>query len=83
MIGDTMGIEKVLTNDFVLHYDEATNRLLIYALENGKKSDFPIALKLDTLKEMGPQEASRWFGETILLLIPTMRKHLFQLKTEK
>lgn len=74
-----MDTEQVLTNDFVLHYDEDTDRLLIYALENGKKPEFPIALKLKTLTEMGPQEASKWFGDTVLLLIPAMRKHLFHL----
>ena len=74
-----MGIEKVLTNDFELHYDEATDRLLIYGLEHGKKSEVPIALKLGILKDMGPEKASKWVGETVLLLIPAMRKHLFRL----
>lgn len=74
-----MSIEKVLTNDFELHYDETTDRLLIYAFEGGKKPEVPIALKLTTLKDMGPEKASKWVGETVLLLIPTMRKRLFQL----
>ena len=74
-----MGIAKVLTNDFELHFDEATNRLLIYAFEGGKKPDVPIAMKLDTLKDMGPEKASKWVGETILLLIPAIRKGVFKL----
>jgi hypothetical protein len=74
-----MDIEKVFTNDFELHYDEATERLLVYALEKGKKPAVPIALKLATLQGMGSEKASKWVGETVLLLIPAMRKHLFQL----
>lgn len=74
-----MGVEKVLTNDFELHYDEATNRLLVYAFERGKKPEVPITLTLATLKDMGPEKASKWVGETVLLLIPAMRKQLFAL----
>jgi len=74
-----MGIEKVLTNDFELHYDEGTDRLLIYALEGGKRPAVPIALKLETLNEMGPEKASKWVGETVMLLIPALRKRLFRL----
>lgn len=73
-----MGVEKVLTNDFELHYDEVTDRLLIFALERGKKPDVPISMKLATLKDMGPEKASKWVGEAVLLLIPAVRKHLFQ-----
>lgn len=74
-----MGIEKVLTNDFELHYDEGTKRLLVYAFEGGKKPSVPITLTLDTLKDMGPEKASKWVGETVLLLIPAMRRQLFEL----
>jgi hypothetical protein len=74
-----MGIAKVFTNHFELHFDETTNRLLIYAFEGGKKPDVPIAMKLDTSKDMGPEKASKWVGETMLLLIPAMRKSLFKL----
>jgi hypothetical protein len=51
----------------------------VYALEEGKKPAVPIALKLATLQGMGSEKASKWVGETVLLLIPAMRKHLFQL----
>ncbi|MGH8550155.1 MAG: hypothetical protein ACRERU_16440 [Methylococcales bacterium] len=74
-----MSIEKVLTNDFVLHYDDETERLLIYPLEQGEKPEIPIALKVSMLSEIGAKEASKWVGETILLLIPAMRRKVFQL----
>lgn len=75
-----MGVENVLTNDFEMHYDERTNRLLIYALDNGKRPAVPIALKSATLQEMGPEKAAEWLGKTILLLIPAMRSQLFRLQ---
>ena len=70
---------NVLTNDFEVHYDSSTERLLIYPYEDGRKPEVPIALKLPTLQGMGPEKASKWVGETLLLLIPAVRKALFKL----
>lgn len=78
-----MSIERVLTNDFDIVYDESKQQLLIYGLENGKRPLAPITLKLSTLQEMGPEAASKWVGETILLLIPSMRKQLFKVSVGK
>ena len=74
-----MSATNVLTNDFEIHFDETTGRLLIYAYEGGRRPDVPIAIKVDTLKDMGVEKGCKWVGETILLLIPTLRKTLFQL----
>jgi|HubBroStandDraft_5_1064220.scaffolds.fasta_scaffold13436_5 hypothetical protein len=73
----------VLTNEFLIRYDMSTERLLIYRLKNGKpESDVPISLRLSTLKEMGKDPASKWVGETLLLLIPSVREKLFDLPKE-
>ena len=71
--------KSVLTNDFQVEYDETNDRLLIWGLEAGKRPLAPIDLKLSTLQDMGPEAASKWVGETILLLIPAMREKLFRL----
>lgn len=74
-----MSVADVFTNDFEIHYDEAKDRLLIYAFEHGKRPAVPIAMQLDTLRDMGSEKASRWVGETLLLLIPTIRREVFRL----
>lgn len=75
-----MEIKDVLTNNFQLRYDENTERILLYSEKDGSLSEFPIELRLSTLMEMGPEGASKWLGETVLLLIPEMRQKLFKLK---
>jgi hypothetical protein len=73
-----MKVADVLTNEFLVRYDEATQRLLIFTLKNGQPtSDVPIVSRLSMLEEMGKTEASRWVGETLLILIPTTREKLF------
>ena len=78
-----MNITDVLTNEFLVRYDEATQRLLIYTVKNGQPvSNVPIVSKLSMLEEMGKTEACRWVGETLLILIPTMREKLFGEKNQ-
>ena len=72
--------DEVLTNHFEVRYDEADEIMRIFTVKDGTKSKFPIELRLATLSEMGPADASKWVGETILLLVPAMRTKLFGLK---
>jgi len=73
-----MNKNDILTNEFVVHYELDTETLLIYTIHENRK-DSPIRIKLNTLIEMGGDDASKWVGETILLLVPDMRKRLFNL----
>ncbi len=78
-----MKVNEVLTNEFLVRYDEAGELLLLYTLKNGKPdSDISISLRLDMLKNMGPDEASKWVGQTLLLLVPTIREQVFKLPKE-
>lgn len=78
-----MDITSVLTNDFKVRYDEDRKALQIITVHNGRPAAVPIEIRLDTMLDMdNPQEACRWFGETILLLIPEMRASLFKLSPE-
>ena len=77
-----MSVADVLTNEFRLKYDEIRKELLILPLYSGKPTDNPIRHTLDMLVGMGPEKASRWVGETILLLVPEMRRDLFKLGDE-
>lgn len=78
-----MKVSEVLTNEFLVRYDESGERLLIYMLKNGKPdSDVPISLRLEMLKDMGSDEASKWVGQTLLLLVPAMREKVFSLPKE-
>jgi hypothetical protein len=75
-----MDISSVLTNDFKVRYDEGRQVLQITTVHNGKPAAVPIEIRLKTLLDMeDAQEASRWFGETILLLVPELRTELFKL----
>lgn len=74
-----MNKEDIFTNEFAIQFEENTNSLLIFTIHQGN-CDPPIRLKLDTLTDMGAAVASKWLGETILLLIPEVRKKLFQLE---
>lgn len=75
-----MSFTSVLANDFRVRYDEDRKVLQITTVQNGRPDAAPIEIRLDTLLDMeNPQEACRWFGETILLLVPEMRSTLFKL----
>jgi hypothetical protein len=76
---NNMNKKDILTDEFSVHFEPNTDTLLIYTIHENKK-DRPIRLKLDTLIEMGGDGASKWVGETILLLIPEIRKRLFNLE---
>jgi hypothetical protein len=78
-----MDLSSVLTNDFKVRYDEGRKALLITTIHGGKPASMPIEIRLSTLLDMDdPQEACRWFGETILLLVPELRAELFKLPPE-
>jgi hypothetical protein len=78
-----MNVSEILANEFLVRYDETDERLLVFALKNGKPdSHVPISLRLAMLKGMGPDEASKWVGQTLLLLIPSMRETVFNLPKE-
>ena len=68
---------EILTNEFFVMYDEDAKNLCIYTRNDGEVTKFPIKLALRDLKNMGPADASKWVGETLLLLIPEIRKELF------
>jgi hypothetical protein len=54
--------------------------LQLTTIHGGKAASVPIEIQLSTLLDMqDPQEACRWFGETILLLIPELREKLFKI----
>lgn len=72
-----MDLTSVLSNDVKLRYDEARKILQVTTIHKGKPTDAPIQIRLSTLLEIRDEQAAcRWFGETILLLIPEMRKAL-------
>lgn len=72
-----MSIESVLTNEFSVEFNEDSNELLIYTVDNGVKATVPIRHSMTTLLELGKEDASRFVGETILLLVPRIRTELF------
>jgi hypothetical protein len=78
-----MDLSSVLTNDFKFRYDEGRKVLQITTIHGGKPASVPIEIRLSTLLDMGdPQEACRWFGETVLLLVPELRAELFKFPPE-
>ena len=77
-----MKASEILTNEFLLRYDEDTESLLIHTVNDGKPTKFPIRLSLNTLQGMGSEKAAQWVGESILLLIPAIRERLFDLPNE-
>lgn len=72
-----MKVKDILTNDFTVRYDAATEAVLIYTQLNPPPGTVPIRLRLSMLKDMGKEEASRFLGERILLLIPETRTQVF------
>lgn len=78
-----MDLSSVLTNDFKVRYDEGRKALQITTIHAGKPASVPIEIRLSTLLDMDdPREACRWFGETIMLLVPELRAELFKLPPE-
>ncbi len=75
-----MDMKDVLTNEFVVRSDESTEKLNFYGAGTEEAQPFPIELRLETLLDMGLEDASKWVGKTILLLVSTMREKLFRLK---
>jgi hypothetical protein len=59
-------------------YDEHGECLCIHAVHAGIE-DSAIKLRLGTLKDRGPDAAAKWVGETILLLVPSLRTEVFDL----
>lgn len=74
---------EVLSNEFIIKYDEENERVLIYTKKYGVlDSDVPISLRTEMLIEMGADAASKWMGQTIFLLVPELRKKLFGIKDD-
>lgn len=69
---------EVLTNEFAVRYDEQDECVCIHTIHAGTE-DPAIRIRLDTLKDMKPEDASKWVGETILLLVPSLRREIFRL----
>ena len=68
----------VLTNEFAVRYDEHAECLCIHTVRAGVEES-AIKLRLETLKDMGPDAAAKWVGETILLLVPSLRTGVYGL----
>lgn len=72
-----MKLKDVLTNEFTVRYDPAEQCLLIYRQLNPPPDTVPIRHKLKMLQDMGSAEASKFVGQTILLLVPELRVKVF------
>jgi predicted thioredoxin/glutaredoxin len=75
--------EDILTNDFRVTFDVEDQSLLVRTVVNGVESRFPIRLRLQSLQQMGATKASEWVGQTLMLLVPTLRKELYGLKEDE
>lgn len=72
--------EDVLANKFLVEYDEEAETLKIYPYHLGCSVFAPIRLSREMLEKMGKDEACRWIGQKIALLVPRLRSDLFNLK---
>jgi hypothetical protein len=72
----------ILTNSFFVEYDEEHRHLCVYTINSGVKADVPIRLRMDALLEKGKDHATQWFGESIFLLVPSLRRELYGLDGE-
>lgn len=72
-----MSLKSVLTNEFSIEFDEDSNELLIYTVDNGVRASVPIRHSMATLLELGKEDACKFVGQTILLLVPKIRTELF------
>lgn len=77
-----MSLKDILTNEFTLLYDNKRQSLLIYTGLNPSLTDTPIEHRLSTLQDLGKDEAAKFVGQTILLLIPQVRSELFREASE-
>lgn len=72
-----MNASDIFTNDLTVRYDEATESLLIYSGLNPAADAVPVRHRLSMLSSMGKDEASKFIGQTILLLVPAARDKVF------
>lgn len=80
-----MAMDKsdILTNSFFVEYDEERRHLCVYTVNNGVKAEVPIRLRMDSLLGKGKEHAAQWFGESVFLLIPSLRRELYDLDKEE
>ena len=74
-----MDKNDILTNSFFVEYDEGRRHLCVYTVHNGIRADVPIRLRMDSLLGKGKEHAAQWFGESVFLLIPSLRRELYDL----
>lgn len=68
---------KMLTHDFRIHFEEETGDILVFWLDKNGHCPHPIRISFETLLNAGSEEAAKFLGERVLLLIPRARKELF------
>jgi hypothetical protein len=78
-----MDKSEILTNNFSVEYEPDRKQLCIYTINNGVRADVPIRLRMDSLLEKGKEHAAQWFGESIFLLIPSLRRELYDLDNDE
>lgn len=69
----------VLTNNFIVEYDEDRRHLCVYTVHDGVRDDNPVRLRMDSLLEKGKDHAAQWLGECIFLFVPALRRELYGL----
>lgn len=69
-----MELKDVLTNEFTVRYDVGEHSLLIYRQLDPSPEIVPIRYRLSMLQEMGREQASKWIGNTFLMLVPELRE---------
>jgi hypothetical protein len=69
----------VLTNNFVVEYDEDRRHMCVYTVHDGVRDDYSVRLRMDSLLEKGRAHAAQWLGECIFLYIPALRRELYGL----
>jgi hypothetical protein len=69
----------VLTNNFILEYDEHNRHMCVYTVHSGVRDDNSVRLRMDSLLEKGKEHAAQWLGECIFLYIPALRRELYGL----
>ncbi len=75
-----MNVDNVLSREFTFRYVPEEESLILYRSLNPNSDPAPIKLHLQTLEDLGPARTSKFVGETLLLLIPELRQHLFGLE---
>jgi hypothetical protein len=69
----------VLTNNFIVEYDEDRRHLCVYTVHAGVRDDNSVHLRMDALLEKGKDHAAQWLGECIFLFVPALRRELYGL----